>query len=41
MASQRAVDLPISGGGHVSFHLEDTAFVRKELETVTLQEQKK
>ncbi|KAI4279505.1 MAG: hypothetical protein LQ337_000206 [Flavoplaca oasis] len=27
MASQRAVDLPISGGGHVSFHLEDTAFI--------------
>lgn len=34
------MDLPSSGGRHVSSHLEDTAFVRRELETLVLQEQK-
>ncbi|KAL8812449.1 MAG: hypothetical protein Q9200_001016 [Gallowayella weberi] len=35
-----AAKLPSSGGRHVSSHLEDTAFVRKELETLIVQEEK-
>ncbi|KAL8808161.1 MAG: hypothetical protein Q9182_000225 [Xanthomendoza sp. 2 TL-2023] len=35
-----AAKLPSSGGRHVSSHLEDTAFVREELETLIIQEKK-